>query len=181
MTNGPRSKLLLVATLALSIAAGCTTINCPTDTGRGYYQAAVRLDSEAEIVAAVNDTIASCGEKLARFACVANRDAQIGRSISIIGLFAGTVAVPTLTAASSANAIWIAGSGATAGAANELSKSMEESGFSGTGAARTRRELVTKMENDLALALDPAQPIEVRRNAARLASVRCAIADAVPH
>ena len=184
-------SILAILTFFLLVLSGCATSTrqsglqsfggqkpTPSFTTLGPLSGS-DSEQEEQIEQYIERSMNQCLPKLNRFARTANRDGKISRYISLTGLVAGTILVPTLTAASTANSVWIAGFGALAGATNEASTSFEDRGFSGTGAAKARKELVSQVEAQLAIALDGQNTLEARKAAALSAGIKCQLAAAI--
>jgi hypothetical protein len=117
-----------------------------------------------------------CKQELSGFDTTINKQASRALVYSLIGLVAGAVAVPALTAANSvANATWIAGLGGLAGATNVANQSLASLGLSGAGAAKTRNTIVDDLRAQIEIITDGNKKIDERESALMKANAICVV------
>ncbi|MEN2268966.1 hypothetical protein AAGF18_05040 [Vibrio diabolicus] len=122
----------------------------------------------------LSEVLSFCLPRLSGYEAKSEQQARQAYWLSMSGLVAGSIAVPALTAASTAsNAAWIAGLGGWAGATNFASQNLKESGLSGAAVASTRNEIVNKVTSQIEIAADSSQTFENRRNALMKARASC--------
>ncbi len=117
-----------------------------------------------------------CEQELSGFDSKVDRQAKNAFWLSIVGLVAGAVAVPALTAANATlNATWISALGGLAGATNLAGQSLASSGLSGTAAARTRNTIVDLLMTQIAIIADSGKEMKERRSALMKANAACVV------
>lgn len=126
--------------------------------------------------------IAYCKPVLTGLENDAKSSAKKAFYLSMLGLIAGAVIAPALTAANaSANATWIAATSGFSGATNTASVALRASGLSGTADATTRRDIINRLREKLTVIVDPNKTIGEIHIALLSARAECVLYDiAVP-
>lgn len=116
-----------------------------------------------ELDDAYQKMMAYCSITLTKFEQKSTKVAYWTAGIAIVGSLAGSVAVPALTAAASANKVWIAGLGGVSGVANAGQQAFSNAGISSQLLLQTREKVLTDWKADIVNYYDSSKSLEDRR------------------
>ncbi|WP_448679954.1 hypothetical protein [Pseudomonas nicosulfuronedens] len=137
-------------------------------------QAKVDEQLEAEIKAAINDANQTCSDVIGSREQLAQERSRDTLTLSLIGLTAGSVIAPALTAANAAaNAPWIAAFSGIGGASAVAVRQVDGAGMSGGADITIANNISTAVKAQMAIALDKTKDPADRYSAAIKAKTEC--------
>lgn len=137
-------------------------------------QAKVDEQLEAEIKAAINDANQTCSDVIGSREQLAQERSRDTLTLSLIGLTAGSVIAPALTAANAAaNAPWIAAFSGVGGASAVAVRQVDGAGMSGGADITIANNISTAVKAQMAIALDKTKDPADRYSAAIKAKTEC--------
>lgn len=117
-----------------------------------------------------------CSPILSGFETDSNNKAKKAYYLSMVGLIAGAVIAPALTASNAtANAGWIAGFSGLGGASGFASQALKSSGLSGTTDAKVRNDIIENLRKGLTTIVDPKKTVSEIRAALLASKAECAL------
>lgn len=144
------------------------------NSGDRTEQAKVEEKLDVEIKAAIDDANQTCSDVIGSREQLAQKRSRDTLALSLVGLTAGSVIAPALTAANAAaNAPWIAAFSGIGGASAVAVRQVDGAGMSGGADITIANNISTAVKAQMAIALDRSKEPEDRYSAAIKAKTEC--------
>lgn len=168
--------MLLSAVLLVMFGQGCAT--APVEEKLTVKTITIAKSPQSDLEVKFQEVLDYCAPRLNQYETKALSQASKAYWLNVSGLLAGSVFAPFILAFGATGATWMAvtaGLSGYAGTVPFMSEALRASGLSGAGVAQMRNEIVARIREKAAIAIDGALRYNERRAAIMAIAAECSI------